>query len=560
MPKTVAIEISELDAKIVQIDVTKKQGLLLDAALRVSFDDLPKGAEGQTARAQRLKEALKQHKVALDNAALVIPKQSATLRKVRLPSGDPEEVASMVTFEAEKIIPFNVERHIVSHRVLRQHDIEGSDVLIAAVDEPVMTGYYSTCRAAGCDPVTAMVSSLALGAGLLHVLPEEKKQQSFAVLNVGMAYTDISIFCDGVIVTARSVLHGVRNLQSELQSALGLENQPELTELSQIDNLQSRNARTQPIAAQAEPGDSDFVVMPSHDEPEEKSQVAEIVKRWVAKLVTNLQRTYEFALREYSPRPIEIAYLTGEGAMVQNVASYVHQHLGIAVGLYDPFEDVKPSPKAIIQENAALCCANAYGAAWELAHDNPEELINLLPPSVMESRRRAELRLHFLATGTLALVTAIILFIWIDMRGDIKTENIERYSVYSDDLQELVAEVDEMKERMEIIRNIRSERAGTLQILEELSKYEPIATNPPGRMTLDHFDFTINDRMRVTGIAMDNADINKFVQFLRTLKDEQGNLMFQTAEIVSQEPKNLSGRNRTVYAFDITAQLRSRNN
>lgn len=568
MPKTAAIEITEHDAKVVQLLLPKKGDVQLEHAFRVGFEDLPRGEEGQAPRSQRLKEALKQHHIATERVSLVVPKQSATVRKVRLPSSDPQELASMAAFEAEKIIPFNVERHIISHSLLRQHEIEGSDVLIAAVDEPVMQQWYGIAKHAGVEPVTSVVSALAEGYGLFRELDEKERKRSFALLQVGAVHTDISLYSEGVLVTTRSVMHGARNLLADIQTALHQDKPMALEELAKVNVLDPAASRISGLRAAPrpqpvpvpDPNDSAaFEILPADAEENGRDEFANALKRWMGKIATNLQRTYEFALREYSPRPIEKVYVTGEGALLEGITEGLTNVLGIPVERYNPLAEMPRAPKAAVDEAILPAFGTAYGAALELGLEDAADTINLLPPSVLEARRRSELRLHYFATGTMAVIALVIFFFWFDLQGNIKAEQIDRYTAFKQDLDVMVQETSDMKKRMEIIRNIRSQRAGALQILDSLSRYEPIETETRGgRITLDSFSFAINEDVRLTGQALETDDLNRFVQFLREMRGADGALIFQGVDITSQEPRELAGRNRTVYRFDIKATLRSR--
>ena len=219
MPRSLAIELTESDAKVVQLNVGRKGSVMLEQAFRVSFLDVEHGDEEREEKGRLLKEAFKQNKVTASEIAVIVPKQSATVRRVRLPSTEPEEIAQMAAFEAEKLIPFDAETHIISHAVLAEHDIEGTDVLIAAIDDSVMLNWLSILDAGNLEATAADVSSLAMSHGVIDAIESERLSPNLVSINIGWNHTDITLFAEGQIITTRGVLLGIRNLSRELQKA-----------------------------------------------------------------------------------------------------------------------------------------------------------------------------------------------------------------------------------------------------------------------------------------------------------------------------------------------------
>ena len=232
---TTAFEISPTECKILQL--VRQKTLVFRQGLIVPFHGIEEkeGKSAVEAKARRLKEALRTHKIQVSAAILVLPKHAVTARSVFLPSTEEEELRGMVEFEAHKIIPFNVERHIVSHTVLSRKSIQGTRVLIAAVDQPIVEESLHILTHAGIEPSVVDVSSLALTNAWRREHPETPSEGLCALVNVGSVYTEITLINNGSLVTTRSALHGVNDLLESLTKVTGSSRPLELLDLPGLD-------------------------------------------------------------------------------------------------------------------------------------------------------------------------------------------------------------------------------------------------------------------------------------------------------------------------------------
>lgn len=223
-PTVTAFDLTPSDCKVLQL--VRQKTIQLRRGLVISFSGLSgEGEELATAKAQCIREALRHHKIQPINPVLVLPKHSATVRSVFLPSTEDAELEEMARFESQKIIPFNVERHVISHAVLTKESISGSRVLISAVDEPILAEPLSILTKAGIDPVCVDVSSLCLVNAWRSDNPDPP-QGLCALVNIGSVHTDISLLNNGVLLTTRSVLFGTRNLLNAMAFSFAVADTP----------------------------------------------------------------------------------------------------------------------------------------------------------------------------------------------------------------------------------------------------------------------------------------------------------------------------------------------
>src|SRR5688500_3883338 len=136
MASNLAIEFTDIDCKVVQVE--RGKGGKLSVKSMASFP-VPKADDAAVRieeRSKLLREALKNAQIVGKAAGTFIPKNFVLARRVTLPPTADEWIKGMARFEAERHIPVNAERHIVSHHTLARTGMQGSDVLLAAVYRP----------------------------------------------------------------------------------------------------------------------------------------------------------------------------------------------------------------------------------------------------------------------------------------------------------------------------------------------------------------------------------------------------------------------------------------
>jgi type IV pilus assembly protein PilM len=265
-------------------------------------------------------------KIGKNHTALVLPKQQAILRNLQLPSTDREELAQMARFEAERHIPFHAERHSVGFHVMRSMGVEGSEVVLGAVDGPVVERALNGAVVAGLLPRGVELSSVALVNSLLFAQKEWVKSRTIALLAIGLDTLDLVLLTDGRLIFARSI---TLNLRGVLEACLGFHvttqdgavARPEMAKLAvaarMIDclNLEGSTAH----------GGSGF-----------SRESMALAQEWSERLVQELRRTYDFARREMKCPPIDAIALTGEGAILHNLGQLLQTNLNMEVQLVNP--------------------------------------------------------------------------------------------------------------------------------------------------------------------------------------------------------------------------------
>lgn len=521
MPRCTVIKLTQNEVKVLQVSKTKKKDLTLDYAFAVDLSDLGNDEDGVIQRGARIREAIKRNKMPVTPCGIIIPKQSAIVRTTTLPSSDANEIREMAQFEAEKYIPFNTERHIISNSVLHTDGVEGSHVLISAVDGPVMDAVLTITQEARLEPVVAEVSSVALVRAFSHYEHEALEKHAILLLNIGKDQADISILKDGMMVAARSNNLGTDQLDKAVEKAgIGTDDAENAIEI-------------QDVAAKA-------------------------IRGWINKMVRFTAQTYDFAAREHGIGTNAVLYISGEGSTLQGLDKALAESLGLEVHLFNPMPKLPLGDG--VDKSVLIGCIPALGTALRLVEEeeNPRlrgDRINLLPPSVIEHQEASERKVLLMISGTMVLITLVLLYLAFDAQARHGEELRDRYSSFIKKMEPTIEDLEKKREQLEIIHQITSDRAGVLEILDRISAFPGMgSTKDGGVLTLDGFKYSVRNEVTFEGTAINFEDMQRFADFLERMTVD-GKPVFNDVGLPQPKPVDLSAGRGTVYAFSITCIL-----
>jgi type IV pilus assembly protein PilM len=598
---SLAIEFTDVDCKIAFGE--RGKGGRVTVRVLSSFE-LPKdeNVEARVAqRAQLLKDALKAAKIKPQPVRVVIPKNFVMARTVTLPSTDENEIVGMARFEAERHIPFNADRHIVSHHTLAKQGVQGSDVLLAAVDHPIAQEYLEVCVKAGLMVESIGVSSLAVFNAFAAAEPTALADRVVAVVNIGRAGTDLVIANNGHVTFTRGSTLGLGKLFAELEAG-GLDKPFGLEDIASVDALEPHlYFRRGPVPPQPTPIVYDELPPPpppppppGHDSavtaivaggentetsgiyrsgatlaappdvpapppppseavsPENPGAVA--FRGWLVRILQEVKRTYEFAHREFDIPLIQHIYLAGEGAAIANLSQYFRVNFSVEASVFDPLRGTQPTKKllpAITSRSASF--AAAIGALVQDVTDHAI-CVNLLPGEYMQRRLAKKQQRAYITTGVLVLVALGMGYWYMADVFESKRELLSEYIDRNAKDKKRVSDLESKKQRLEIIRSNVQEDQGALDVLEKISELPLI----PAKVTLLRFEFKKGDYVKIQGHAKDLASANQIVAELRKMQTSQGRLYFDPAEVKMDEgslaPKTPRGKGTdTVLEYSVTA-------
>lgn len=438
-------------------------------------------------------------------ATAVLPKKQGILRNVILPSTDAAELVQMARFEAERHIPFHAERHSTGYHVMRSLGLEGSEVLLGAVDSPIVQRQLDGLIAAGLTPKAATLSSVALMNTVLFSRREWLKGKTVAVLSLGLDSLDLVFVSDGRILFARSVSLDLRGV---LEKWAGHASSPETMgprpDMSRLA-LAARMIDCTDLEGNYGGGGGGA----------ESPEVAGLVRTWIDRVMQEMRRTYDFARREMKCPPVEAVALTGEGAILRNLAQYLYVNLNVEVQTVNPLDGL-PRAKGVRFPFDGYEFAIAFGGAIAGQLEGAYR-IDLTPHEHYRQLAKRRLIRQLITTGVMLTITLGLGIAALMRQQSIDRQTAEAYSKINEKLGPKVAMLRERETKLKIINMFINDDNSALNVLDAIARSRTI----PQRVTLTMVGYTKSGQdehgmVELEGDGKTLPDINGFVGDLRT--------------------------------------------
>lgn len=443
---------------------------------------------------QAIRKALKEIEIKPQEAVVVVPKQWVTLRIVTLPSSETAELREMARFEAERHIPFNVERHIVSHHVLETDEIKGSRVIIAALDGPPAWEITATMSVAGIPLHGITVSTIALANALKDsAMWDSETQTTIAQIHVGESATDITILQDSAPIFARSIPLGIDKLLLTLPE----ESRPELLEMN-LQTLQSINLLRED-GGFATPGE------------EAAAPARASLQGWINRLVQEVRRTHDFADREFRCGPLQGLFLSGTGARLGNLKRLLATRLEM-----EPAELSLEGGRLDVsaQEQDGPLAPSAYALAAGVLGAEPEEgylSINLLPEAYIRKQRGRQKQRVLMVTAGLALMAIVLVVLYMQQLVSIREQELDEINRLLKQSGRRAREVSYRKAVVRILESRQSEKGSALGILNDISSWQQLLGDRNMRVSVQDFSYEAGKLAKISGQARSHKDLNDFI-------------------------------------------------
>lgn len=487
-------------------------------------------SDGEEALPASLKQLCKTLKVSGMPTTLALPKQQAILRLVQLPATDRAELAQMARFEAERHIPFHAERHSTSFHVMQSKGVEGSEVLLAAVDGPIVKRALRWNVELGLKPNGISLSSTALVNSLLYHKAGQIADKTVAILSLGLDSLDIVLMNKGRVLFARSA---TMNLLSLLESWLGV--QAEAGVSTPFDP-----ARLAMAARMINCLDPEGHYNKTNTSAPLSDEAPSLVHSWLNRLLQEIRRTWDFARREMQCPPIDMMFLTGEGATLSHLDEFLSKNIDQEVEAFNPIEGLAQA-KGLQLPFGGMELALPFGAAIAGDLDGGYR-IDLTPNDYYRTLERKRTIRHLGVTAVLLLVTLGLSAACYLRHNDIQSRRWHVYQEMIDEMRPRVSELKEMQVKLGIIKNFINDKNSALAILDSITRPSMI----PSRVSLNSIEYEKGDTVHIEGMAKNIPDINSYVGVL------SGSGHF-TELVTSQANDNIYGQK--VYRFDLECPL-----
>ncbi len=302
--------------------------------------NMPMGAvvEGEIvdvhAVSSAVKELMHRSSVHGKDVAIGVSNQKVVVRLIDLPFMERAELEGAIQYQAQDYIPIPVEDAILDFQIIGDYmtpaDEHMMEVLLVAAQRDMIDNAVAAVEGAGLRIARIDVTGFAIVRALLgtaeSVLPSEDEEagEAVAIVHISSGITNIAVVEKGVPRFTRvSAIAGNQFTQA----------------IANVLNLTFDEAEELKIRA----GLPDIDGQTPVDNEDEAVQVArDALEREVNKFIAEVRRSLDYYLTQATQiRTIRKIYMTGSGAQLSNMASYIEKGLQAQVILSDPMSRIE---------------------------------------------------------------------------------------------------------------------------------------------------------------------------------------------------------------------------
>ncbi len=173
--------------------------------------------------ADTIKMAASQAKVSGKEVNISVAGPSLIVRFISMPKMKSEDLKSAIKFEAEKFIPFDINECIVDFQILSKSDTENKlSILLVAARQEQIQERVRLVEKAGFSVNIVDVDGFAIANAFAGNFPSLDADKTAALLNIGAAYTNLSIVRGGMIHFVRDVAIGSGDFNDTIARLFGV--------------------------------------------------------------------------------------------------------------------------------------------------------------------------------------------------------------------------------------------------------------------------------------------------------------------------------------------------
>jgi type IV pilus assembly protein PilM len=240
-----------------------------------------------------------------------VPGRAVIMKKVQMPKQEAAELEANIEFEAQNVIPENLENVNLDHQVL-SHSDDGNrmDVLLVAVKKEIVNSYVDTIEDAGLRPVLMDVDYFALENMYEANYASETENGVVGLIHIGAQNTSITLLHNGISTFTGDLPMGGGSFTDSLAQQLnvGIEAAEAFKMTGLLEGRKGLNLES--------------TLRPTSDE------LAEEIRRTVS---------LYGAVPSEDGDGLKTIYLSGGGAKLIGLRALLEERMGVPVRLSEPF-------------------------------------------------------------------------------------------------------------------------------------------------------------------------------------------------------------------------------
>jgi len=335
-PSPIGLDIGTNTLRVVQLKGNRKLPLLTHLA----EINLPRGAveEGEISDIPIVSESLRElwRKAGLRQRQVIIgiANQKVIVRLVELPYMSEEELRAALRYQAQEYIAIPIEEAILDFHIVGEFTTPEEEhlmeVLLVAGHRGMIQNFIDALQGADLEPVAIDLSSFALVRSLVEspLLPEE--EGATVLMNIGAGITNLAVVEKGIPRFIRVTSLAGNDFTEAVADALGVS----------VDEAEQLKIE---IGLPTEEAESSKKSKKGKKSSERLAQVQEVLSRKAIQFADEVRRSLDYYLTQTKVAGIQNIVLSGSGARLNNLNTFLERTLQVKVAYGRPLEKIEIS-------------------------------------------------------------------------------------------------------------------------------------------------------------------------------------------------------------------------
>ncbi len=419
MQEIIGLDIGSHSMKLVGLKMTSKGPFLT----RIGMKEIPPDQKEKDVKAfsEILKTLVKEVNLKTKKVHLVVSGSGIQVKRLTVPSLPKTELKEAVRWEIKNSLPFPVETAQIDFHTLNEYvedHIKKLDLLAVACPKSMIDQTLSIAMAAGLQPVHLDIGPFALW-NLLLTWNQIKKEEITGVVDLGAEKTGIYIFKDRTLQFSREATPAGSDLTRAVMEGIGSEGESGV------------------LFERAERIKQEMGI------PLDSSKISFLVRPVLEKIVMEIGRSLEYYRSLFNEEKIDRLILTGGGANLKNMGTYLSHELHLPVESLNPLERILFDPKQVDTESLKPI-GSTFTIAIGIATAQPKriELLPLREPLL--SKTKVVKSISVLIPGVVLLIFLTIIGY---MNAQLRTLQRER-----DEKMVSIKDLDGLQQKMRLLK------------------------------------------------------------------------------------------------------------
>ena len=486
MPETIGLDIGSHSIKLVGLKMTSKGPFLTCVGIK----EIPPNSDKEDVNtfSEALKTLLKEVGLKTKKVNLTVSGSGVQIKRISVPSLPKAELKEAVRWEIKDHLPFPVETAQIDFHILNEYvedNVKKLDLITVACPKHLVDRTLSIAERAGLQPIHVDVAPFALW-NTLSAWDRIKKEETVALIDMGAEKTGIYIFKDGILQFSREVTPAGADITKAMVEGIGSVGEPGRL-YEQAENIKREigipSESYQEVLRQAQDAlqqtkDTTF------------SKISFLVRPVLERLAAEIGRSLDYYRSQFNEERIDRVLLTGGGANLKNIVSYLANELRLPVEHFNPLKKILFDSKKIDVQLLDQV-GSAFTIAVGLGFTEPKR-IELLPA---EEPFLSKVQIGKLIPVLAPLITIFIFLaiIW-HTNGQVTTLQKER-----DAKMAKVTNLDTLQTKLKLLKE------KDLQMKEKLSQFpSSMIVSVPYRDILKGFNDILPDNVTLTLLSVQN--------------------------------------------------------